>query len=272
MTQMEEQLERLAEHKPTPDSENTADGILRIAMDIAEGLLTSGAEIHRVELALETICRAYGAAHVEVFCINSLMLASLRMPDQSYTSQTRRIKQVSTHLSRLERYNTLSRQICRDVPPIAEVDRMIREIKQAKPYSRILVLLGYMLASGGFAVFFGGTLRDGMAGALVGLVIWLLDQIPFDIANHLVKTLLLSLCGGIAAHLSVMAGLGQNVDMIIIGSIMLLIPGLAFGNAMRDLFGGDLLSGSLKIVQSCMIVVMIAIGYAVSILLLGGAL
>ena len=272
MTQMEEQLERLAEHKPTPDSENTADGILRIAMDIAEGILINGGEIRRVELALETVCRAYGASHVEVFCIHSLLLASLRMPDQSYSSQTRRVKNVSTHLSRLEQYNSLSRQICRDVPPIPEVDRLIREIKAKKPYPRLLTLLGYMLASGGFAVFFGGSLRDGLAGALVGMGIFFLDQIPFDIANNLVKTLLLSLCGGLLSHLSVMIGLGQNVDMIIIGSIMLLIPGLSFGNAMRDLFGGDLLSGSLKIVQACMIAVMIAIGYAISILLLGGAL
>ena len=172
----------------------------------------------------------------------------------------------------MEQYNSLSRQICRDVPPIPEVDRLIREIKAKKPYPRLLTLWGYMLASGGFAVFFGGSLRDGLAGALVGMGIFFLDQIPFDIANNLVKTLLLSLCGGLLSHLSVMIGLGQNVDMIIIGSIMLLIPGLSFGNAMRDLFGGDLLSGSLKIVQACMIAVMIAIGYAISILLLGGAL
>ncbi|MBQ9087023.1 MAG: threonine/serine exporter family protein [Clostridia bacterium] len=272
MTHTEELIsaESAAEISRIP--ETGADDILRIAMDIGEGLLTSGAEIHRVELALETVCRAYGGEHVEVFCINSLLLASLRMPSGSYSSQTRRVKSISTDLYRLERYNSLSRRICADRPHPSEVDRMIREIKHKKTYPFPLIVLGYMLASGGFSVFFGGSWRDGIAGALVGFIVALLDRVRFDQVTQLVKTLLLAFCGGMLAHLSVMAGIGQNVDMIIIGSIMLLIPGLALGNAMRDLFGGDILSGSLKIVQSCMIAVMIVIGYALSILLLGGAL
>lgn len=265
MTQTEERIASVS-------SEETADNVLRIAMDIAEGLLISGAEVHRVELALETVCFAYGAEHVEVFCIHSLLLASLRMPDHSYSSQTRRITRTTTNLTRLERFNSLSRQICREKPSIEEVDRRIRKVKNAAPYPFPLTLLGYMLSAGGFAVFFGGSLRDGLAGALVGLILAFLDRIPFNAVNQMLKTLLLSFCGGILAHLSVVLGLGQNVDMIIIGSIMLHIPGLALGIAVRDLFGGDLLAGSLKIVQSCLVAGMIVIGYALSILLMGGAL
>lgn len=265
MTQTEDRVATATAPPPT------ADDILRIAMDIAEGLLTSGAEVHRVELALETVCFAYGAEHVEVFCIHSLLLASLRLPDHSYSSQTRRVTSTVNNLTRLERFNSLSRQICRDTPSPAEVDRLIRQVKAAKPYPFSLVILGYMLSAGGFAIFFGGSLRDGLAGALVGLILAFLDRIPFNSVNQMLKTLLLSFCGGMLAHLSVLVGVGQNVDMIIIGSIMLLIPGLALGIAVRDLFGGDLLAGSLKIVQSCLVAGMIVIGYALSILLLGGA-
>ena len=46
----------------TPQSDSDVDNIVRIALDIGEGLLKSGAEIHRVEDAIDHICKAYGAA------------------------------------------------------------------------------------------------------------------------------------------------------------------------------------------------------------------
>ena len=64
-------FEKLALLTPTVNSDSLVDNILRISLDIGAGLLRSGAEIHRVELAIEKICHAYGAAHVEVFTINS---------------------------------------------------------------------------------------------------------------------------------------------------------------------------------------------------------
>ena len=54
----------------TPHSDSDVDNIVRIALDIGEGLLKSGAEIHRVEDAIDHICKAYGAAHVEV-CVGA---------------------------------------------------------------------------------------------------------------------------------------------------------------------------------------------------------
>ena len=105
----------------TVSSEGVADNVLRIALDIGEGLLKSGGEVRRVEFAIEKICHAYGAAYVEVFSIHSLIIASVRMPDGSYSSQTRRILNVSNHLLCLERYNSLSRRICAETPDFSEV-------------------------------------------------------------------------------------------------------------------------------------------------------
>ncbi len=267
---METLNEKIKTRLPTECSDSEADNLLRIAMDIGEGLLKNGADIHRVELAIETICHAYGAAHVEVFSIQSLILASVRMKDHTYSSQTRRILDISNNLRLLEAYNSLSRKICRERPDFDTVDEMLRKLKEKKRYPRSLILLGYMLASGSFAVFFGGTVRDGIAGALVAILIFLLDSIKFDYFNKMAKTLLTAFVAGIGAYLSIFSGIGQNVDMIIIGSIMLLIPGLALGNAMRDLFCGDILAGVLKLIQACITTIMIAIGYALAIILLGG--
>ena len=252
----------------TPHSDSNVDNLVRIAMDIGEGLQKSGAEIHRVEDAIEHICKAYGAAHVEVFSIQSLIVTSVRMPDGSYSSQSRRITNCSNNLRFLEHYNRLSRDICRDTPDFNEVDKRIFEIKHKRKYSYLLITIGYIFAASAFAVFFGGTLRDGLAAAIIGFIMALIDKIEAKFFTPVTKTLLIAFSAGILSCVLVMIGIGEHVDMIAIGTIMILIPGLALGNSMRDLLSGDTLAGILRAVQSCIIAVIIAIGYSISILLL----
>lgn len=262
-------FEKLDAATPTPRSDGTADNILRIALDIGEGLLKSGAEIRRVEITIEKICKAYGVAHVEVFTINCLIVGAVRMSDGSYSSQNRRITNIENHLLCLERYNALSRQICAETPDFDTVDKKIKEIKEKRVYPLSLTLIGYILAAGGFAVFFGGTVRDFISAALVGVVVAFLGRIHTGYFNDVTKALLLAFVSGILSCLLVMVGIGENMSMIIIGTIMLLIPGLSLGNAMRDLLCGDTLSGTLKIVQACISAIIIALGYTMAILLLG---
>ena len=73
-----------------------------------------------------------------------------------------------------------------------------------------------------------------------------------------------------SAYLSVYLGVGVHVDSIIIGTIMLFIPGLAFGNAVRDMLFGDTISGLIQFVQAIMTAVMVAFGFIVAIMVFGG--
>ena len=62
-------------------------------------------------------------------------------------------------------------------------------------------------------------------------------------------------------------GFGHNVDKIIIGTIMLEIPGLSFGNALRDLLWGDTLAGTMRFIQAILQTLMIALGYMAALTL-----
>ena len=57
---------------------------------------------------------------------------------------------------------------------------------------------------------------------------------------------LASLIIGLFAYLTVKIGLGHNLDTIIIGSVMPLVPGLLITNAVRDLMAGHFVSGVSK--------------------------
>ncbi len=250
--------------------QTSTDSALCLALDIGEGLLKNGDTVHHVEDTVKRVCTAYGGIHVETFVIGSLMLASVRMADGSHSSQMRRVYDNTNNLTALERFNQLSRTVCATTPDFETAQRMLREVKAQPPLSRWIRVVGGALTSGSFAILFGGSLRDGIAGILVGTLLSLLLLLPAGIITALARTLIMSFVGGIVSYLSVLVGIGQNVDFVMIGAIMLLIPGLAFGNALRDLLCGDILAGLMKTVQSCITAILIACGFWGAILLMDG--
>ncbi len=241
--------------------------VLAIALDVGAEILRCGGEIHRVEDTVTRICRAYGAEGVEVFAITSLITAEVRMPDGSHANRTRRVMTSYNHLARLEACNALSRTICRTPVSAAEVHRRLTDICRYRPVPEWLCYLGGMLATGAFAIFFGGTLWDGLAAAVIGLILTLFARLRPLRINNMVKALVSSFAGGILSVLCVVIGFGSNVDKIIIGTIMLEVPGLSFGNALRDLLCGDTLAGTMRFIQAVLQALMIALGYMAALVL-----
>ena len=61
------------------------------------------------------------------------------------------------------------------------------------------------------------------------------------------------------------AGLGNNVDLVTIGVLMLLVPGVALTNAMREIMVGDIFSGLSRTAESILTATAIALGVMVSL-------
>ena len=244
-----------------------AGTILAIALDVGAETLRMGGEIHRVEDTVTRICRAYGAEAVEVFAITSLITAEVRMPDGSYATRNRRVPVTYNHLARLEALNALSRTICKQPISAAEVNLRLDAIRCYRPVPEWLCYIGGTMATGGFAVFFGGTIWDGLAAAVIAFFLTLFARLrPLQI-NSMVKSLISSFAAGVLSVLCVTIGFGNNVDKIIIGTIMLEIPGLSFGNALRDLLCGDTLAGTMRFIQAILQALMIALGYMAALVL-----
>jgi uncharacterized membrane protein YjjP (DUF1212 family) len=229
--------------------------------------LRVGGEIHRVEDTVVRICAAYGAVRAEVFAITSLIIAEVRMPDGRVATRNRRVPSTYNHLSRLEALNALSRTICTHPISAEEVRRRLQGIREYRPVPEWLCYLGGMLATGGFAVFFGGTLMDGLAAAVIAFFLTLFARFRPIRINGMVKSLISSFGAGALSVLCVKLGFGDHTDKIIIGTIMLEIPGLSFGNSLRDLLCGDTLAGTMRLIQAILQTLMIALGYMAALVL-----
>ena len=245
--------------------------ILDVAMEIGVNLLQCGAEIRRVEETITYICKAYGATEVDVFAIPSLIISTIVVDGQTYTTKIKRNLDVTTDLFRLEKYNKLSRKICKDKPSLIEVKEEVNAIKNLKDYNVFLLYLGAILSAGGFAIFFGGTILDGIAAGLVSIPMFMFLRLQKKTFNQFVHTLICALIGGFFSVVACWIGLAENLSYVMSGAIMIIIPGLAIGTSIRDIMSNDVLSGSVRLFQAVVSSMAIAAGFSAFAHLYGGS-
>ncbi len=261
-----------------PEPEKIIDGLgftvdtdlmLSLAIRISAGMLESGAEIHRVEDTLTRICRAYGAEEVQAFSIPSLVAATITMPDGYHKTEIYRVSSIANRYDIVENLNALSRRVCREPIPLQELEEEVARALTPDKRPFWLLLLCGIVAAAGFTLFFGGDWRDAIAALPVGALLTYLDAKKPARIHALAYTVLVSIAAGVLSLVTATAGLACHLDKVMIGGVMLLIPGLSFGAAVRELLCGDIIAGSLRMLQALLTAVCIAAGFAMSYVVWG---
>lgn len=235
--------------------------LLDLAMKLGYRLAMSGAETFRIEESINRVMTSYGIS-AETFAIPNVLIINIETPDGQTMTRMRRIGHHGNDLDAVERYNDISRRICRELPSPAEAIEWIRATDSTKrKYSFPVNLAGNFLGACGFAVFYGGNLVDslcaGICGILVGLVNRFMDSVKI---NPFFSTIASAFILSLTAYAMGAFGIAAQTDTVIIGTLMLLVPGLLFTNAMRDIIFGDTNSGINRIVQVLLIAIAIAMG------------
>ena len=244
---------------------------IKITLDIAEGMMQSGAEIDRVENTVNRMAKAYGVVRVDTFAITSSIVVTLEMPDGTTLTETRRIvSSGTTNFSQLEALNRLSREYCAEKFSVEELKRRLDGC--FKPFNQLKYYIGSVIAAGSFAVFFGGNLFDALVSAVFAVVICAFYNVaPKFCPNNVISKFLCSLIVGLGICGICRLFPTLHTDMIMIGDIMLLIPGIALTNSIRNLIVGDTVSGLTRFTESLVLAGALAGGFMLSIILLGGA-
>lgn len=241
-----------------------------LIMDIGELMLVCGAEVHRVEDSIKRMCSSLDVERTDVFIIISSMVVTVHNADKAFT-QTRRIKSIGTDIEKLHMLNELSRKICSDCLSAEEIRSRLEKIRKTKSYPLWVEMLSYMLITGGFAVFFGGNFFDAITALVIGatlrFIILALEKISI---NKIFEKLLCSFIVSCLAFVAMKAGIISTIDKVMIGNVMVLIPGIGLTNAIRDLFVGDSVSGLLRLIEATLMALAVAAGYFLFVFLLGG--
>lgn len=244
--------------------------LLDLVTELGYKLAMNGAETFRVE---ESICRVMAAYEIkaEAFAIPNCLHVTIETAEGGALTRMRRIGYHGNNLDAVEKYSNLSRRICQERPEPRLAMQWLKETDAMRlEYKLPLYLAGNFLGACGFAVLFGGSLMDslcaGICGIVVGLVNYFMDNLK---ANQFFRIIAASFLLSLIAYFAASFQLVHNADAVIIGTLMILVPGLLFTNAMRDIIYGDTNSGINRIVQVFLIAVAIALGTGAALNLTG---
>lgn len=241
--------------------------LLNIATELGYQLLCSGAEIYRVEESVNRLLTAYGLTP-QVFAIPTCLIVSVSAPGGEPVTSMRRIPTHGTDIELLEACNALCRRLCRETPPLEEALQAVSALSTKKrTYSPRVLTVGYTIAAASFAAFFGGGFGDMAAAGLSGLgvALWMLYLSGRLRVTGFFQTLIGALTASLLALLFLHLGLGSNRNAVTIGTLMVLVPGMALTNAMREVVAGDLISGINRTFESMLTAVAVALGAAAAL-------
>ena len=247
---------------------NYRDEILHELMNMSEQLLLSGADVNRVEDTVSRMGKAYGAKYMDVFVITSNVMVTMAFPDGERLTQTRRIlTPASTDFRRLESLNALSRKCCKNPLPPEELKH---EMNRIVPISKTKLICGSLIAAASFTVFYGGNVLDMVVSALFALeIIFLQEKLYPYCTNKVVYNLICSFIVGLCIYAVSAVFPMIDTDKVVVGDIMLLIPGMAFANAIRDILVGDTISGILRLTEALLWAGALACGFMAALFIVG---
>ena len=238
--------------------------VLDLALMAGHILLENGAEIYRVEETIDRICGYYGVNSENAFVLSNGIFLTAGSARESFFAKVQHIPVSGTHLNKVAAVNQLSREIVEGKHTIQDAYRILEEIRTMPCKKRWMQTLASGVGSAAFCIFFGGTFGDSLAAFAAGIclylyVLWLsvphLSKIVGNIGGGALVT--------VVCCLLYLMGVGENLNFMMIGTIMPLVPGVAFTNSIRDVADGDYISGSVRMLDALLVFFCIAIGVGI---------
>lgn len=238
--------------------------IMEVCLLAGKIMLQSGGETYRVEDTMMRIAAAFGIERTHSYVTPTGIIFSAEGTEPTKTKLIR-ISERSTDLKKVSMVNSISRRITSGDVTLEEAMEHLKEIDSLDvtfPF-RVQVTAA-SLASGCFMIMFEGGWNDFIPAMISGGMGYL-SFVCFHrfVPIKFFSEFLASFVIGLLSFLFVKMGVGQQLDKIIIGSVMTLVPGLLLTNAIRDLMAGHLVSGLSKGAEAFLTAFAIGAGIAV---------
>ncbi len=249
----------------TENSVNT-DLLIDTAQLAALIVLESGGETSRAEEIATIICRNGGRSEAEAIVLPTGAFLTVQDEKGRKMSSAARIKVRGVNLFKVERANSYSRAFCAGRIDLETLYSKLKALRTESLYGNALMILAAGASASAFTLLFeprfGLSVLFDIAVAFIATVLSQLAGRSSKVKNTyqftvtFISSIIIAVISLFAVKLS---GIG-NLDCIIVGSIMPLLPGLSLTNAIRDTVMGDIISGTVRIVETLMIAMGIAAG------------
>ncbi|MDO4793528.1 MAG: threonine/serine exporter family protein [Filifactor alocis] len=241
--------------------------ILRIALLAGEILIKNGAEIYRVEDTICRICESKGLKGINTYATPTFIL----LGDNKFDGFTfvKHIRKRGINIDKICKINDISRKFVNsDYNDYEETIQSLEAIDDDPGYPSFSKILAAAISSGVFTFLFKGGLSDFTCATLTSMIALLISEKIEDVSS-------VSFLGnGVAAFLITVISivlmklnLSEHFDLVIVGAIYPLLPGVSLTNSIRDFISGDLVSGVSKGFEAVMTAIAIATGVGSGLLM-----
>ena len=237
--------------------------LLNLALDAGEVMLKSGAETQRVQDTMLRILSVTGREKIEALALSTMLIVSLPREVKGPLSMARGVQDRSVNFEKICAVNSMSRSFVAGEISLPQATQRMAEIQYAPSFPPLWRVIGYGFTSGGFTMVYQGTFLDGVAAFIIGMILGLMVlwngkwKAPYFFSSFAGGVLT-----GFFACLFHLLLPQTQMDMIIVGSIMPLLPGITMTKSIRDLLEGNFISGSSKLMEALLVACAIAGGVA----------
>lgn len=246
--------------------EDTKRQNLAIAACLLAGrlMVENGANMERVNDTMHRMAMNAGLTDFEAFTTMTGIVAGTR---EQPNAQVIDIHQRKLNLNKVDAVNTLSRRFAKHEINLPELYQALRQVDtQPQRQSNLEQCIAAGILSGALMIVLTRNIVDSPFGILVGAIsygvyLFLMKHFKTRFVNEFCTSLVIALL----AVLLVKLHWAHNVNDLIIGGVMPLVPGVPLTNAARDLMSGDLISGTTRAVEAALTA--ISIGCAIVIVL-----
>lgn len=258
--------------KMTLDTMIDIKEVVDMALEAGRILLKNGAEIFRVEETITRICHRFHIDKVDVFTLSHAIFISAEDNKGHTYTRVKNVPLSGSHLGIVAEVNNLSRQITGGYVTVEEARKQLALIEEMPAKAVWKQVVGAGIASAAFAFLLGGTVLEAALTFFIGggVCLWSILAGKAGISKIIINIFGGIIITGLAVlfrELPFFSGL--RLDAMISGGIMPLVPGVAFVNAIRDIADSNFLSGTVKMINAIMVFVYIAIGVALTLVVLG---
>jgi uncharacterized membrane protein YjjP (DUF1212 family) len=238
--------------------------IMEVCLLAGKIMLQSGGETYRVEDTMMRMAAAFGIENSHSYVTPTGIIFSAEGNEPTKTKLIR-ISSRSTDLKKVAMVNSISRQITNGEISLESALTLLKELEDLNvTFPFMIQVVAASVASGCFMIMFKGEWSDFIPSMVTGGLGYF-GFLYFHRYIHVkfFSEFLASFIIGFLALILVKVGVGSQLDKIIIGSVMTLVPGLLVTNAVRDLMAGHLVSGLSKGAEALLTAFAIGSGIAV---------
>lgn len=231
-------------------------------------MMEAGAETYRVDDTMTRMAATLDMEGADSFTTSTGIIFS---PGGHRRVKLTSIRKRATDLEKIARVNAISRSLTSKEMTLEQAYVELKKVERGNfMFPFWLQVLAAAIASASFLILFGGYWENMPFAFIAGGIGFAISEKFHERTRvKFFSEFTGSAVIGLISLATVSAGLGSQLDIIVIASVMPLVPGLLITNAIRDLMAGHFMAGISKGAEAFLTAFAIGSGIALILSLQG---